>query len=76
LAVIKQLCSFENSKYTVMREERLKKKIKAMYRLRDALKQKHADDKVFKFKSKSKILIEVDEIIDRSLEEFYSFRVV
>jgi hypothetical protein len=57
-----------------MKEDRLKRMIKAMYLLRDVLGQKQEDDRAFKFKPKSKVLTEVDEIIDRSLEEFYSFR--
>jgi hypothetical protein len=58
-----------------MKEDRLKKKIKAMYLLLEILKQKREDDRAFKFKSKSMILTEVDEIIDRSLEDFYSLRI-
>ena len=58
-----------------MKEDRLKKMIKAMYLLREVLKQKHEGDRAFKFKPKSKVLTEVDEIIDRSLEDFYSLRV-
>lgn len=46
-----------------------------MYLLREILRQKKEDDRAFKFKSKSKVLNEVDDIIDRSLEEFYSLRV-
>jgi hypothetical protein len=58
-----------------MKEDRLKKMIKAMYLLRETLKQKQEDDRAFKFKSKSKVLTEVDSIIDQRLEEFYSQRV-
>jgi len=58
-----------------MKEDRLKKMIKTMYLLRDLLKQKHEDNNAFKFKAKSKVLTEVDEIIDRRLEEFYSMRI-
>jgi hypothetical protein len=58
-----------------MKEDRLKKMIKTMYLLREILRQKKEDDRAFKFKSKSKVLNEVDDIIDRSLEEFYSLRV-
>ncbi|MBL7969170.1 MAG: hypothetical protein JNK09_19365 [Prolixibacteraceae bacterium] len=58
-----------------MKEDRLKKMIKTMYLLREILKQKQEDDRAFKFKPKSKVLTEVDEIIDRSLEEFYALRV-
>lgn len=58
-----------------MKEDRLKKMIKTMYLLRDVLKQKHENDNAFKFKPKSKFLNEVDEIIDKRLEEFYSLRI-
>ena len=58
-----------------MKEDRLKKMIKAMYLLREVLRQKQEDDKAFKFKPKSKVLTEVDDIIDRSLEDFYLLRV-
>ncbi|OFX63388.1 MAG: hypothetical protein A2066_09940 [Bacteroidetes bacterium GWB2_41_8] len=58
-----------------MKEDRLKKMIKALYLLREILKQKREDDRAFKYKSKLKVLTEVDEIIDRSLEDFYSLRI-
>ncbi len=58
-----------------MKEDRLKKMIKALYVLREILKQKREDDRAFKYKSKSKVLTEVDDIIDRSLEDFYSLRI-
>jgi len=58
-----------------MKEDRLKKMIKAMYLLREVLKQKQEDDTAFRFTPKSKVIREVDDIIDRSLEEFYSFRI-
>ena len=58
-----------------MKEDRLKKMIKTMYLLRDVLKQKNEDDNAFKFKPKSKVLTDVDDMIDRSLEEFYSLRI-
>ena len=58
-----------------MKEDRLKKMIKTMYLLREVLRQKKEDDRVFRFKPKTKVLTEVDEIIDRGLEEFYSLRV-
>jgi hypothetical protein len=60
--------------FTTMKEDSLKKVIKAMYLIREVLKQKQEDDKAFSFKPKSKVLTEVDDIIDRSLEEFYSLR--
>lgn len=62
------------AKHTAMKEDSLKKTIKAMYLLREVLKQKQEDDRAFKFKPKSKVLTEIDDIIDLSLEEFYSFR--
>jgi len=58
-----------------MKEDRLKKMIKAMYLLREVLRQKQEDDRAFRFTPKSKVLRDVDEIIDRGLEEFYSYRV-
>jgi len=58
-----------------MKEDRLKKMIKTMYLLREVLRQKQEDDQAFRFKPKTKVLTEVDEIIDRGLEEFYSLRV-
>jgi hypothetical protein len=58
-----------------MKEDRLKKMIKAMYLLREVLRLKHEDDIAFRFEQKSRVLTEVDDIIDRSLEDFYSLRV-
>lgn len=58
-----------------MKEDRLKKMIKTLFLLREVLRQKREDDRAFRFKSKSVVLTEVDEIIDRSLEDFYSLRV-
>jgi hypothetical protein len=58
-----------------MKADRLKKMIKTMYLLREVLRQKQEDDQAFRFKPKTKVLTEVDEIIDRGLEEFYSLRV-
>lgn len=69
------LFSFGKTNTEAMKEDRLKKMIKTMYLLREVLRQKQEDDKAFKFKPKYKVLTEVDEIIDRSLEEFYSLRV-
>jgi hypothetical protein len=46
-----------------------------MYLLREVLRQKHDDDRAFRFKPKAIVLTEVDEIIDRGLEDFYSLRV-
>lgn len=70
-----QLFRFEQINNYAMKEDRLKKMIKAMYLIRETLKQKREDDKAFRFKSKTRVLTEVDTIIDRSLEEFYSLRV-
>lgn len=58
-----------------MKEDRLKKMIKAMYLLREVLKLKQEDDRVFKIKPKYMVLSEIEDIIDRSLEEFYLQRV-
>ena len=58
-----------------MKEDGLKKVIKTMYLLREVLRLKQEDDHAFRFKPKSKVLTEVDDIIDQSLEEFYSLRV-
>ena len=69
------LFSFGKTNNVAMKEDRLKKMIKTMYLLREVLRQKQEDDRAFKFKPKNKVLTEVDEIIDRSLEEFYSLRV-
>ncbi len=74
LDLVNCLLSFEQNNVKAMKEDRLKKMIKAMYLLREVIKQKQEDDKAFRFKPKSKVLREVDDIIDRSLEEFYSFR--
>jgi hypothetical protein len=57
-----------------MKEDRLIKMIRAMYLLREVLIKKHDDDMTFKFKPKTKILSEVDEIIERRLEDLYSLR--
>jgi hypothetical protein len=69
------LFSFRKTNKEAMKEERLRKMIKSMYQLRSVLRMKHDDDKVFRDKPKTKVLAEVDEIIDRSLEDFYSLRI-
>lgn len=69
------LHSFGKTNNVAMKEDRLKKMIKAMYLLREVLRQKQEDDKAFRFKPKTKVLKEIDEIIDRGLEEFYSLRI-
>jgi hypothetical protein len=68
------LFSFESINYQAMKEDKLKKMIKTMFLLREVLKQKQDDDRAFRFKPKTKVLTEVDEIIDRSLEDFYALR--
>jgi len=69
------LLSFGKTNNVAMKADRLKKMIKTMYLLREVLRQKQEDDQAFRFKPKTKVLTEVDEIIDRGLEEFYSLRV-
>jgi len=75
LCIINSLLSFGYTNNVAMKEDRLKKMIKTMYLLREVLRQKKEDDRAFRFKPKTKVLTEVDEIIDRGLEEFYSLRV-
>lgn len=58
-----------------MKEDKLRKMIKSMYQLRNIIRMKHYDDKVFYHKSKTKILAELDDIIDRGLEDFYLLRI-
>ncbi len=69
------LFRFGKTNNAAMKEDRLRKMIKAMYLLREVLRLKHDEDRAFKFKPKSKVLTEVDDIIDRSLEDFYSLRI-
>lgn len=57
-----------------MEQERLRKMIKAMYLLKDVLLKKRDDDNAFRLRSKSKVVKEVQDIINLSLEEFYTFR--
>ncbi len=54
-----------------MEQEKLRKMIKAMYLLREILLKKNEDDKAFRLRPKSKVIGEVEDIIDLSLEEFY-----
>ena len=75
MCIINSLLSFGYTNNVAMKEDRLKKMIKTMYLLREVLRQKKEDDRAFRFKPKTKVLTEVDEIIDRGLEEFYSLRV-
>lgn len=75
MCIINSLLSFGYTNNAAMKEDRLKKMIKTMYLLREVLRQKKEDDRAFRFKPKTKVLTEVDEIIDRGLEEFYSLRV-
>jgi hypothetical protein len=65
----------KKSNTKAMKQERLKRLIKALYHFRNVLMLKNETDRAFKYKSKSKVLTEIDEIIDKRLEEFYSFRV-
>jgi hypothetical protein len=57
-----------------MKEDRIIKMIKAMYLLREVLIKKPDGDMTFKFKPKTKVLNEVDEIIERRLEDLYTLR--
>lgn len=58
-----------------MKEDRLLKLIKAQFRLRELFQKKQEDDNAFKFKPKNLVLTEIDEVIDLSLEKFYSMRI-
>ncbi len=57
-----------------MEEEKLRKMIKALYLLRDILAKKSEDDKAFKIRPKTKVVNDVQDIINLSLEEFYTLR--
>ncbi len=57
-----------------MEQERLRKMIKAMYLLKEILVKKNEDDKAFKIRPKAKVIGEVQDIINLSLEEFYTLR--
>lgn len=57
-----------------MEQERLRKMIKAMYLLKDIIAKKKDDDRAFKLKPKSKVIREIQDIINLGLEEFYSLR--
>lgn len=57
-----------------MEQEKLRKMIKAMYLLKDILAKKSDDDRAFKLSAKSKIIQEIQEIINLGLEEFYALR--
>ena len=57
-----------------MEQERLRKMIKAMYLLKDILIKKNEDDVAFKIRPKAKVVRDVQDIINLSLEEFYTAR--
>ena len=57
-----------------MEQERLRKMIKAMYLLKRVLLKKNENDLAFKVSPKSKVIRDVDRIINLGLEEFYSLR--
>jgi hypothetical protein len=51
--------------------EKLRKILKAMYLLKDEIREKKETDGVFKNASKKKILKNLNLIIDKGLEELY-----
>ena len=57
-----------------MEQKKLRQMIKVMYLLKKILISKKDDDRAFKLQPKEKMIDEVNLIIDRSLEEFYSLR--
>ncbi len=57
-----------------MEQEWLRKLIKTMYLLKAILVKNKANDKAFKIRPKTKIIDEVQDIINLSLEEFYTLR--
>ncbi|RKD90067.1 hypothetical protein [Mangrovibacterium diazotrophicum] len=57
-----------------MEQERLRKMIKAMYLLKDIMAKKSDDDRAFKLKPKSKVIGDIQAIINLGLEEFYTLR--
>lgn len=59
---------------SAMEQEKLRKMIKAMYLLKDILAKKSEDDRAFRLKPKSRVIREVQEIINLGLEEFYMLR--
>jgi hypothetical protein len=58
-----------------MEQEKLRKMIKAMYLLKDIMAKKSDNDRVFRKRSKSKVINDIQDIINLGLEEFYTFRV-
>ena len=57
-----------------MKQEKLRRMIKAMYLLRKILLKKNENDIAFKISPKSKVIGDVDHIIHLGLEEFYLLR--
>jgi hypothetical protein len=52
--------------------EKLRKMIKAMYLLKDIIGEKQENDVSFRQTPKKKIIADLNEIIDLSLEDYYS----
>ncbi|TKG94345.1 hypothetical protein EYV94_13775 [Puteibacter caeruleilacunae] len=59
-----------------MKQERLKRFIKKMYRMQNAIQAKEANDRYFRYTTKEKKLRWMENIIDLSLQKFYSMRMV
>lgn len=57
-----------------MEQEKLRKMIKAMYLLKSIMAKKSDDDRVFRKRSKSKVINDIQDIINLGLEEFYAPR--
>ncbi|PTN09324.1 hypothetical protein [Mangrovibacterium marinum] len=57
-----------------MEQEKLRKMIKAMYLLKSIIAKKNDDDGVFRHKSKSVMMNDIQDIINLGLEEFYMLR--
>ncbi|WP_163711826.1 hypothetical protein [Mangrovibacterium lignilyticum] len=57
-----------------MEQEKLRKMIKAMYLLKDIMSKKRDDDRAFKRRPKSKVIRDIQDIINLGLEEFYTLR--
>jgi len=57
-----------------MEQEKLRKMIKAMYLLKDIMARKSDDDRAFRRRSKSKMINDIQDIINLGLEEFYALR--
>jgi hypothetical protein len=54
------------------KREKLRKMIKAMYLLKDIIGEKQENDVSFSKTPKQKIIADLNEIIDLSLEDYYS----